>query len=336
MAKRIGKHTAVLDKPIYIISAASTAGKKEGEGPLGKLFDNVFQDDMYGEKSWEMAESQIVKDNFSLALKKAGLVETDICISGDLLNQDSASTFGIRDMKIPFLGIYGACSTFGEALGLGSALIDGGFAETVLARASSHFCAAEKQYRAPLGMGNQRPQTTTWTVTGDGAVVLGSREKIGTPIITEVLTGEVVDMGVKDANNMGAAMAPAAAELMTAYFRETGREPNYFDVIATGDLGYVGKILLIELLAAEGYYLGNNYTDCGIEIFDKDSQDTHSGGSGCACSALVFTAMFYKRLCEGKIKRMLFMPTGALMSPTTSQQGESIPSIAHGVVIESR
>lgn len=336
MAKRIGRHTAVLDEPVYIISAASIAGKKEGEGPLGKLFDKVLEDDMYGEKSWEMAESKLVKDNFNLALQKSGLDKTDLCISGDLLNQDSASTFGVRDMKTPFLGIYGACSTMGEAMGIGAAFIDGGFAETIIAGASSHFCAAEKQYRAPLGMGNQRPQTSTWTVTGDGAVVLSKREKIGTPVITEVLTGEVVDMGVKDANNMGAAMAPAAAELMLAYFRETGRDPDYFDVIATGDLGVVGRTLVVELLAAEGYVMDDRYTDCGIEIFDSKSQDTHSGGSGCACSALVFTSKFYKMLCEGKIKRMLFMPTGALMSPTTSQQGESIPAIAHGVVIESR
>ncbi len=336
MAKRIGKHTAVLDEPVYIISAASTAGKKEGEGPLGKLFDKVLEDDMYGEKSWEMAESKMVKDNFAMALQKSGLEKTDLCISGDLLNQDSASTFGVRDMETPFLGIYGACSTMGEAMGMGAAFIDGGFAETVLAGASSHFCAAEKQYRAPLGMGNQRPQTSTWTVTGDGAVVLSKKEKIGTPVITEVLTGEVVDMGIKDANNMGAAMAPAAAGLMMSYFRETGRYPEYFDLIATGDLGYVGRTLVVELLAAEGYFMDDRYTDCGIEIFDRERQDTHSGGSGCACSALVFTSKFYKMLCEGKIKRMLFMPTGALMSPTTSQQGESIPSIAHGVVIESR
>lgn len=221
-------------------------------------------------------------------------------------------------------------------MGMGAMFIDGGFAENILAGASSHFCAAEKQYRAPLGMGNQRPQTSTWTVTGDGAVVLSKNKKANVPVITEVLTGSVVDMGVKDPNNMGAAMAPAAAELMISYFKETGRTPDYFDVIATGDLGYVGKTLTIELLAAEGYVLNDSYTDCGIEIYDREKQDTHSGGSGCACSALVFTSKFYKMLTEGKIKRMLLMPTGALMSPTTSQQGESIPSIAHGIVIESR
>ncbi|GFI61555.1 stage V sporulation protein AD [Clostridiales bacterium] len=337
MTKRLGKHTTTLDNPVYIVSSASTAGKKEGEGPLKDLFDKVLDDDMYGEKSWEMAESKLVRDTMKRAVQKAQMSEKDMdfCISGDLLNQVSATTFGIREMNIPFLGIYGACSTMGEAMGIGSMLIDGGFAENVLAGASSHFCAAEKQYRAPLGMGNQRPQTTTWTVTGDGAVVLSKKQKGRSPKITEVLTGKIVDMGIKDPNNMGAAMAPAAAELMISYFEETGRDPDYFDVIATGDLGYVGHTLMVELLAAKGYLLDSRYTDCGIEIFDKDNQDTHSGGSGCACSALVFTAKFYKMLSEGKIRRMLFMPTGALMSPTTSQQGESIPSIAHGIVIES-
>ena len=336
--KRIGKHTVRLEKPVYIISASSTAGKKEGEGPLGSLFDKVLEDDMYGEQSWEKAESKLVKDTFERAIKKSGMTKKniDLCISGDLLNQVSASTFGVRDLAIPFLGIYGACSTMGEAMGMGAVFIDGGFADNVLAGASSHFCAAEKQYRAPLGMGNQRPPTTTWTVTGDGAVVLSKNEKPKAPVITEVLTGEVVDMGVKDPNNMGAAMAPAAASLMLSYFKETGRDQDYFDIIATGDLGYVGRTLTMELLAAEGYALDSRYTDCGIEIYDKQDQDTHSGGSGCACSALVFTSKFYKNLTDGRTKRMLFMPTGALMSPTTSQQGESIPSIAHGLVIESR
>ena len=234
-----------------------------------------------------------------------------MCLSGDLLNQVSASTFGVRDLNIPYLGVYGACSTMGETMGLGAMLIDGGFAKNIIAGASSHFCAAEKQYRAPLGMGNQRPPTTTWTVTGDGAVVLSCFEKIGAPVITEVLTGEITDLGIKDTNNMGAAMAPAAAQLLTDYFNETGRKPNDFDVIATGDLGYIGHQLVVEMLAKEGYELDERYTDCGIEIFDRETQDTHCGGSGCACSALVFTAKFYKMLKEGTIKRMLFMPTGA-------------------------
>lgn len=335
--KRLGKHTVKLKDPVYILSAASTAGRKEGEGPLKDLFDRVMEDDTCGEDSWEKAESKLVSDNFTLALEKAGLTNSDVdyCITGDLLNQDSASTFGVRDLNIPFLGIFGACSTMGEGMGIGSMLIDGGFSENIVVGASSHFCAAEKQFRAPLGMGSQRPPTSTWTVTGDGAVVLSRNPREHCPVITEVLTGEVVDMNIKDANNMGAAMAPAAAKLIESYFRETGRDADYFDVIATGDLGHVGRELTVELLDKAGYHLDSRYTDCGIEIFDKEAQDTHSGGSGCACSALVFTSKFYKMLTEGKIKRMLFMPTGALMSTTTSQQGESIPSIAHGIVIES-
>ncbi len=288
--------------------------------------------------SWEMAESKLVRETFIRVANKDGKTakDIDLCLLGDLLNQVSASTFGVRDLNIPYLGVYGACSTMGETMGLGAMLIDGGFAKNIIAGASSHFCAAEKQYRAPLGMGNQRPPTTTWTVTGDGAVVLSCFEKIGAPVITEVLTGEITDLGIKDTNNMGAAMAPAAAQLLTDYFNETGRKPNDFDVIATGDLGYIGHQLVVEMLAKEGYALDERYTDCGIEIFDRETQDTHCGGSGCACSALVFTAKFYKMLKEGTIKRMLFMPTGALLSTTTSQQGESIPAIAHGLVIESR
>jgi len=337
MNKRLGKHTVKLLEPVYILSAASTAGKKEGEGPLKNLFDRVLEDDTFGEPSWEMAESKLVKDTFTLAMEKAGMKNSDIdyCITGDLLNQVSASTFGVKDFNIPFLGIYGACSTMGEAMSIGSMLIDGGFAKTLLVGASSHFCAAEKQFRAPLGMGSQRPPTSTWTVTGDGALILSKNGRDNSPKITEVLTGEIVDMNIKDPNNMGAAMAPAAAKLIESYFKETGRNQDYFDVIATGDLGYTGRTLTVELLNKEGYALDNRFTDCGIEIFDKESQDTHCGGSGCACSALVFTAKFYKMLSQGNIKRMLFMPTGALMSTTSSQQGESIPSVAHGLVIES-
>lgn len=338
MNKRVGKHTVKLQEPVYILSAASTAGKKEGEGPLRNLFDRVLEDDTCGEPSWEMAESKLVKDNFTLAMEKAGLTNSDIdyCITGDLLNQVSASTFGVRDLNIPFLGIYGACSTMGESMAIGSMLIDGGFAQNLIVGASSHFCAAEKQFRAPLGMGSQRPPTSTWTVTGDGALILSKNGRDNSPVITEVITGEVVDMNIKDPNNMGAAMAPAAAKLIESYFKETGRNEDYFDVIATGDLGYTGRTLTVELLKAEGYTLDSRFTDCGIEIFDKETQDTHSGGSGCACSALVFTSKFYKMLTEGQIRRMLFIPTGALMSTTTSQQGESIPSVAHGIVIESR
>ena len=220
----------------------------------------------------------------------------------------------------------------GEAMSLGAMLIDGGFANHVLAGASSHFCAAEKQFRFPLPLGTQRPPTATWTVTGDGAVVLA--RKGNGPRIVEITTGKIVDMGVTDANNMGAAMAPAAADLLQTHFADTGRTPQDYDVIATGDLGTVGRELVVELLAKAGYEMDSRYTDCGIEIFDNETQDTHAGGSGCACSAVTFCAYFYPKLLSGEIQRMLFIPTGALMSPTSSQQGQSIPGIAHGLVIE--
>lgn len=334
MSKKIGKQTVRLSKGVVILSAASTVGPKEAEGPLGKYFDQTVEDSFFGEKSWELAESKFVEKNMGLAIQKANLKPKDIdyVLCGDLLNQCTGSTFGIKNLEIPFFGLFGACSTMGESMSLGAMLVDGGFANHVLIGASSHFCAAEKQFRFPLPLGTQRPPTATWTVTGDGAVVL-SRTGDG-PKIVEITTGKIVDMGVTDANNMGAAMAPAAAALLKAHFEDTGRTPQDYDVIATGDLGTVGRQLVVELLEKEGYHMDNRYTDCGIEIFDAEKQDTHAGGSGCACSAVTFCAFFYPKLVSGEIGRMLFIPTGALMSPTSSQQGQPIPGIAHGVVIE--
>ena len=334
MSKKIGKQTVRLAEGVTILSAASTVGPKEAEGPLGKYFDQTVEDSFFGEKSWELAESKFVEKNMGLAIQKANLKAKDVdyILCGDLLNQCTGSTFGIKNLEIPFFGLFGACSTMGESMSLGAMLIDGGFANHVLTGASSHFCAAEKQFRFPLPLGTQRPPTATWTVTGDGAVVL-SRKGEG-PKITEITTGKIVDMGVTDANNMGAAMAPAAAALLKAHFEDTGRTPQEYDVIATGDLGMVGRQLVVELLKKEGYDMDSRYTDCGIEIFDAEKQDTHAGGSGCACSAVTFCAYFYPKLVSGEIGRMLFIPTGALMSPTSSQQGQPIPGIAHGVVIE--
>ena len=334
MEKRMGRQTVALSEPVYIISAASVAGKKEGEGPLGKYFDVVLADGLNNEESWEKAESSFVSKGFNLALLKSGLSANDIdyVLAGDLLNQNSGSTFGVRELEIPFFGLFGACSTMGEAMSLGAMLIDGGFAKNVLAGASSHFCAAEKQFRFPLDMGTQRSPTATWTVTGQGSVVLSKSGK--GPVITHITTGKIVDMGVKDAMNMGAAMAPAAADALYNHFKDTGRSPEYYDIIATGDLGYVGRELTVKLMNRENIFLDKRYTDCGIEIFDKEEQDTHSGGSGCACSAITFCGYFYEMLKTGKIKNILFIPTGALMSTTTSQQGESIPSIAHAVAIK--
>ncbi len=329
--KRIGAQTVKLSEPVVIAGVSSVVGPKEGEGPLGNLFDTVAKEALYGEDSWEKAESKFVTEALQLAVEKAGktMEDIDYILCGDLLNQCTGTTFGIKDFKVPYFGLFGACSTMGESMSLGAMLLDGGFAENVLVGASSHFCAAEKQFRFPLALGTQRPPSATWTVTGDGSAVLSKKGK--GPVITEITTGKIIDMGVTDTMNMGAAMAPAAVNVLTAHFKDTGRQPNYYDVIATGDLGYIGKQLVIELMAKEGYEMGENFTDCGIEIFDKQNQDTH-----CACSAVTFASYFYKKLSEGEIGRMLFIPTGALMSPTTSQQGSTIPGIAHGVVIESR
>lgn len=334
MGKRIGKQTVRLAKGVPIISVASTVGPKEAEGPLGAYFDRTLEDALFGQDSWEKAESFFVQENMAMAVEKAGLKmkDMDYILCGDLLNQCTGSSYGIKSFEIPFFGLFGACSTMGEAMSLGAMLIDGGFAGHVLAGASSHFCAAEKQFRFPLPLGTQRPPTSTWTVTGDGAAVLAGKGE--GPQITEITTGKIVDMGVTDANNMGAAMAPAAAALLQAHFEDTGRMPQDYDVIATGDLGTIGRELAAELLSKAGYEMDSRFTDCGIEIFDAEKQDTHAGGSGCACSAVTFCSYFYPRLKTGEIRRMLFVPTGALMSQTSSQQGQPIPGIAHGVVIE--
>lgn len=339
MAKKMGKQSVEFEKKIGIKAVSSIVGKKEGEGPLGNKFDKIIKDSTAGEDSWEKAESRFVKDNMTLAIKKADLEEKDIdyVVSGDLLNQSSGSTFGLRELNISYFGVYGACSTYGEGLSLGGTLIEAGMGKNVLVGASSHFCAAEKQFRFPLELGNQRPLTSTWTVTGHGAAVLtdNTSKENNLPYIKGITTGKIVDFGIKDANNMGAAMAPAAAQVILSNFLDFGIDNSYYDMIVTGDLGYVGKELVIELVKKGGIDISKNYTDCGIEIFDREKQDTHSGGSGCACSAVTFNALFYPKLKEGQMKRILFIPTGALLNSTSCQQGETIPSIAHGVVIES-
>ncbi len=336
MLKRIGEQTVVFEKPPVIISAASVAGSKEGEGPLKEYFDIIVKDDKNGRTSWEQAESKFMEDAIYKAVNKAGLNLTDMdyVLAGDLLNQTSASIFGARELKRPFFGLYGACSTMGEALSLGAMLIDGGFADKVVSSASSHFCSAEKQFRFPLGLGTQRPLSATWTVTGDGAAVL-SKEGKG-PMIVAATTGKIIDMGIKDANNMGAAMAPAAADTIKEHLKARKKKIADYDVVATGDLGYTGLKLVKSLLESENIPTDGYFTDCGIEIYDQKNQDTHSGGSGCACSAITFCGYFYRQLMEKKIKNILLVPTGALMSQTSSQQGETIPGIAHAVEIEMR
>lgn len=281
-----------------------------------------------------MAESKMTREAVKLAINKANLHPDDIdyMFSGDLLNQIISSSFAARELQIPFFGLYGACSTMTESLSLSAMIIDGGYADYVIAATSSHFASAERQYRFPLEYGGQRPPTSQWTVTGAGAALLSS--KGSGPYITYVTTGRVMDFGVKDANNMGAAMAPAATDTILRHFKDTGFEPSYYDLIITGDLGKVGKDLTMELVKKGGYDISNIYTDCGVEIFDLTEQDVHSGASGCGCSAVVFCGYLYKQLKEGKFNRILLISTGALLSPTSSQQGESIPGIAHAVSIE--
>ena len=284
-------------------------------------------------KTWEKAESKIIKENVNLVISKAGIAtnKIDCVFAGDLLNQCISSSFGLRDENIPFFGVFGACSTFVESMSLGAIAVEG-FANNVLCATSSHFCSAEKQFRFPLELGNQRPPTSQWTVTGSGAAIL-SKNGNG-PYITHITPGKIVDMGIKDANNMGAAMAPAFCDTLITHFLDTGRSPNYYDLILSGDLGHIGKEIAIDIAKSKGYNIKSNYNDCGVLIFDKESQDTHSGGSGCACCGSVFSGYFFRQLKQKKLKKILLIATGALMNSTSSQQGESIPGIAHAISIE--
>lgn len=332
--KRLGKQTVKIENPPSIAGCASIVGPKEGAGPLGKYFDNILEDEEWGEKTWEKTETKIIKESTILAIKKANktIPDIDYIFAGDLLNQCISSNFGLRDLEIPFFGLYGACSTCAEGLGLASLTIDGGFADNVIAATSSHFCSAERQFRLPLEQGGQRPMTAQWTVTGGGSFILSSQ---GTgPYITYVTTGKIVDMGIKDANNMGAAMAPAAADTIYAHFEDTGMIPSDYDLIITGDLGKLGKTITQDLLMRSGCNIKEQYNDCGVIIFDDEEQDTHAGGSGCGCSAVVLAGYIYSEMMKGNINKVLFVGTGALLSPTSSLQGESIPSIAHAVTIQ--
>ena len=333
--ERIGKQTIKFNTPPTILETSSIVGPKEGQGPLAKYFDQCLEDEFWGEKTWEKAESKIIRENVNTLIFKSGIPsdKIDYCFAGDLLNQCISTNFGLRDLNIPFFGIFGACSTFVEGLCIGSVFIEGEGATNVLCATSSHFCSAEKQFRFPLELGNQRTPTAQWTVTGSGAALL---TKNGTgPYITHITPGRIVDMGIKDANNMGAAMAPAALDTLIAHFQDTGRKPSYYDLIITGDLGYIGKDILTDLAKTKGYNIKSNYNDCGVLIFDKDVQDTHSGGSGCACIATTFSGYLFKQLKSRKINKILLMATGALMNATSSQQGESIPGIAHAIAIEN-
>lgn len=334
MAKKIDKGVFLTDTQPAIISSAAIVGGKEGKGPLGKHFDKIVDDSHFGEKTWEKAESKFQLEAVSSAIRKAGITkeELDVIFSGDLINQCIGSAYGLRDLEIPFLGLYGACSTMAEGLLMSAIYTDSGTAERAVAVTSSHFSTAERQFRYPLSYGGQRTPTSQWTCTGSGAAVIDRNGK--GPVIIGGCIGKITDMGINDINNMGAAMAPAAAETIRRYLSATGNKPSDYDYIITGDLGITGSKLLIELLNNEGIDINTQHRDCGAMIFDPKKQDTHCGGSGCGCSASVLCGYFLPMLKKGDIKRILFAATGALMSPMACQQGETIPSISHLVDIK--
>ena len=369
MNQKLGKSSMRPEQPVYILSSGSVVGTKEGEGPLGLLFDMAGEDDMFGCETWEDAESSLQKDAVYLAMTKAELKPEDITyiFAGDLLGQSIATSFGISTYQIPLLGVYGACSTCGESLTLGTMSIAGGFADRVICVTSSHFASAEKEFRFPLDYGNQRPLSATRTVTGSGAFVLANEAALqqflgrewkggeGLSIsnshvekkitehkprkarakITGMTVGKIVDFGLKDSMNMGACMAPAAASTLEQHFIDFESQPEDYDKIITGDLGKVGQRVLLDLLRDKGFDISDRHLDCGIEIYDGQSQDTHAGGSGCGCSAVTLSAYILKQLEEKSWKKVLFMPTGALLSKTSFNEGKSVPGIAHALVLES-
>lgn len=333
MAKRQGCRTVSFDHPVYISAHAAIVGQKEGEGPLQGTFDMVSGDTHFGQKTWELAESRMQRIAIETAAGKAGLnlSDLDFILAGDLLNQCIGSSMASVSSNIPFIGLYGACSTMAEGLAVGACLIDGGAARRLCAAASSHFCAAERQYRFPLAYGGQRTPTAQWTATAAGAAVL-THER--TPVrLTHALFGQMVDLDVTDANNMGAAMAPAAYDTLSRLFQDTGTQPSDYDRILTGDLARVGSKLLRDLFQRDGMDLGKTYDDCGVLLYDA-AQDVHAGGSGCGCSAAVLCGDILDRMERGALHRVIFAGTGALMSPTSVQQGQGIAGICHAVILE--
>ena len=321
---------------VCVAEGAAVGGKKEADGPLKERFDELQPDAYFGQKSWEAAESAMLRRCFDLLCQKSNTPPAALqyLLSGDLQSQCTGSALALRDAAVPYLGLYGACSTMGEAMMLGAMLIDGGAANKLCALTCSHFCAAERQFRLPLEYGGQRTPTAQRTATAAGAVLL-TNDAQRQPRITFATTGRIVDAGVTDANNMGAAMAPAAWDTLRTHFLDTGRSPDYYDAVITGDLGHFGHDILADLAHADGYEFRNIFTDCGILLYDAPRQDVHAGGSGCGCSAAVFAGHILKCLQDRLWNRVLFAPTGALMSIVTSQQGESIPGICHALVIEN-
>lgn len=332
----IGKQTIEFENKPKIIGTYSSVGPKEGKGPLGTSFHNVLADELVGESTWEKAEGAIIKQTVQGLLSATHKRPTDInyICCGDLQNQLNGTQIGVKDFNIPFFGLYGACSTMGESLGIGSILIASGFAEYVITGASSHYCTAEKQFRFPLEYGGQRPMTQQWTVTGSGYVLLGTEGK--GPVINSITTGKIVDFETKDVYNMGAVMAPAAVDTILAHLEDTKQKPEDYDLIITGDLGECGLAIAKDLSKQLGTDLSKVLHDCGCMIYDNQAQDTHSGGSGCGCSASVFCGHFYPKLVSKELKKILLVPTGALMSLCSTQQGENITGIAHAVSISAQ
>ena len=326
--------TILFETPPRVAGHGSVGGRREAQGPLAKEFDTLITETQCGEKTWEKAESTFARTALETALHRAGATAADLCavFAGDLQCQCTASAYLMRDVDAPYLGLYGACSTMAEGLGLAACMVAGGMMHTAAALSPSHFCAAERQFRTPLDYGGKRTPTAQWTVTGAGCVIL-SREGPG-PYITHVTTGKIVDKGIQDANNMGAAMAPAAYDTIQAHFRDTGRRPSDYDLIVTGDLGSLGKEILLDLFHRDGIEF-KNLEDCGVLIYDAQTQDVHCGGSGCGCSAAVLTGFLLNGMKQGRWRRLLFCGTGALLSPTSTLQGESIPSICHAVAIST-
>lgn len=328
--RRVGRGCLAFERPPALLGRAAVGGKREAQGPLGADFDKTFGDTSLGMDTWEQAEAQLQKEAVALALARAGLVpeDLDLIFAGDLLNQCISSTFGVMGYQVPFLGQYGACSTMAQALLLAALAVESGAARQAAAVTSSHFCSAERQFRLPLEYGGQRSPTAQWTATAAGCAVVGLSGRVK---VRGGLVGKIVDLGVKDPANMGAAMAPAAADSIARYLRDTGTTPGDYDGIFTGDLGAVGTALLYQLLAEEGVHLQRVHDDCGLLLYDRQRQDVHAGGSGCGCSAAVLCGHLLKRMEQGELGDILFCATGALMSPTSQQQGQSIPGVCHVV-----
>ncbi len=335
MSIKLGRSTILLERKPVIKSGAAVVGKKEGEGPLKDEFDFINNDTAFSQETWEKAESEMIKESVQTALSKASLKASDIdfIFGGDLLNQCISSTYGLREFSIPFVGLYGACSTMAESLVMASLFVDNKLADNAVAVTSSHFCSAERQFRYPLEYGGQRPPTAQWTATASGAIVVSDEENDNKNVYVKAVTiGTIKDLGITDANNMGAAMAPAAADTIKTFLNDSKTKPSDYDLILTGDLGQVGRDLLLELLLKDNISISENHNDCGLMLYDE-SQDVHAGGSGCGCSASVLCSHILRRMRNGELKNVLFTATGALMSPTSVQQGESIPGIAHLVYL---